>query len=70
MTDRDNLIAAFSSTTTPHTQKPHILRQINKIDDKNDQKLEAIQAIIDDPAVILSCRGNYVYDQVKAVLDR
>ena len=68
MTDRDNLIKAFTSETTPVTQKPSILRLINEVDTLNDQKIEAIQAIIDDPAVILSCRGNFVYDKVKEAL--
>ena len=43
MTERDKLLEQYNSDKTNYSEKPHILRLINKIDTENDRTLEVIR---------------------------
>lgn len=47
MTERDKLLEQYNSDKTNYSEKPHILRLINKIDTENDRTLDAIRVILE-----------------------
>jgi len=47
VTERTKLMEQYNSDKTNYSEKPHILRLINKIDTENDRTLEAIRVIFE-----------------------
>jgi len=43
VTERTKLMEQYNSDKTNYSEKPHILRLINKIDTENDRTLEVIR---------------------------
>ena len=47
MTERDKLLEQYNSDKTNYSEKPRILRLINKIDTENDRNLAEIRVIFE-----------------------